>query len=535
LVARSAEKSRRALAGAGWAIVALGCALRILQYAANRSLSIDESSLALNVIEKSPQRLLHALDFNQAAPLGFLEMQKLAVTLFGRSEYALRLLPLLSSLVSLVVFSVAARKLLHPFAAMLAVVVFALLDPLVYYSATGKQYALDVATAVLVLAVALRFESRPPGRVGLIALAPFGAIVVWLSHPAAFVLAALGTVLALREWGSRRWLHSTALLAVFAAWGGSFTVQYVLSRSNLSRIVGAFEQGGGGAFKPTGGGPAWFDATIDRLQYVVGLEETTSGRPVFGSGVGISRALTILLLIVAAVGLASLVRSRPRMALMLVFPPVLAGVASTLHEYPLVGRTLLFALPSAALCLGEGLRVVATVRSPRWLSAAAGAVAVTCVGAITILPASHVLHPRANEEMKQALRYLGLRQRSGDGLYVSPNAQYAVAYYHLCGCAAFDPATVWPFATTSGTGLRALSSRSPRLVISSGSVNADVRPLRGRRRVWILVSELPAGETGALLADLGKLGTLLHSFRASAPSAIAAALYLYDFGSRDGG
>ena len=54
-----------------------------------------------------------------------------------------------------------------------------------------------------------------------------------------------------------------------------------------------------------------------------------------------------------------------------------------------------------ALCLGEGLRVVATARSPRLLSAAAGAVAVTGVGAIAILPASHVVHPRENEEMKQ--------------------------------------------------------------------------------------------------------------------------------------
>src|SRR5436309_4524126 len=81
----AAARYHVALVGAGWVLVGLGCALRILQYAANRSLAIDESYLALNLIEKSPQQLLHALDFNQAAPLGFLEAQKLAVTAFGRS------------------------------------------------------------------------------------------------------------------------------------------------------------------------------------------------------------------------------------------------------------------------------------------------------------------------------------------------------------------------------------------------------------------------------------------------------------------
>src|SRR5215211_3311084 len=126
---------------AAWFFMALGTALRVLEYVANRSLSIDESYLALNLIEKSPSELYRGLDFNQAAPIGFLEAEKLTIAIFGRDEYALRLLPLLASILAMLVFYRVAQKLLPPLAATTAVAAFALLDPLVYYSATAKQYA----------------------------------------------------------------------------------------------------------------------------------------------------------------------------------------------------------------------------------------------------------------------------------------------------------------------------------------------------------------------------------------------------------
>src|ERR687898_2404863 len=77
------------LAYLSYAIVAFGMALRFTQYLTNRSLSIDEAFLALNVIQKSPRALLGELNFSQAAPLGFLEAEKLAIAILGRSEYAL--------------------------------------------------------------------------------------------------------------------------------------------------------------------------------------------------------------------------------------------------------------------------------------------------------------------------------------------------------------------------------------------------------------------------------------------------------------
>src|SRR5207247_7109011 len=121
-------------------VLILGAALRLIEYLRNRPLGIDESFLALNLIEKSPAQLLHELDFEQAAPLGFLEVEKLAVDLFGWSEYALRLLPLLASLASLVFFYRAGKRLLSMTALPFACAAFVLLDPAIYYAGTGKQY-----------------------------------------------------------------------------------------------------------------------------------------------------------------------------------------------------------------------------------------------------------------------------------------------------------------------------------------------------------------------------------------------------------
>jgi 4-amino-4-deoxy-L-arabinose transferase-like glycosyltransferase len=519
----------RVLIGAGWTLVGIGCVLRILQYVANRSLSIDESFLALNLIEKSPQRLLHALDFNQAAPLGFLEAQKLAITLFGSSEYALRLLPLLVSLLSLVLFYAVVKRLLRPLSATLAVAVFSLLDPLVYYSATAKQYTFDVTGTTLVLGAALMIESRPLRRSDLLVLGPLGAILVWFSHASVFGLAGVGVLLVLGWIRSRNWTLAPALVAVLALWAGSLAAEYVLSRSNLGRILGAFQRGGGAAFLPLGSGHGWFENTIDRLRYVVGLEDAASGQPILGSlPSGVSRSLAVLIVIVGAVGFVSLLFRRPRLALVLVVPPLLAGIAAVVHEYPLVGRTMLFALPSVALCIGEGVAVFLAATAPKALLAA---VAVACVGAIAVLPAIHAVHPRTNEEMKQALRYLGKWHRRGDALYVSAGAQYALAYYHLCGCSAFDPETVWRFSTIARRGFTgAIEPRTANLVVDSGRGTAETKPLLGRSRVWILFAESRDGKI-SLIDYLSKHGNSIQSFRASGPPAIAASLFLYNLKS----
>jgi hypothetical protein len=525
------------LLSAGWFFVVLGSALRILEYVANRSLSIDEAYLALNLIEKSPTELIRALEFNQAAPIGFLEAEKLTITIYGHDEYALRLLPLLASLLAIVVFCRVAQKLLRPFAATAAVAAFALLDPLVYYSATAKQYAFDVAGAVVILALALVLDCRPLRRFDLLALTLFGGILVWFSHASVFVLSGLGILLGIRLIGDRDWKRTPTLLAMISVWAASFTVEYLFSRSNLGGILGSFGAERGALLTPIQSDPSWFDRATDRLRYSVGLEDTASGQPILGSLTpGVNRALTVLLLLVATVGFLSLLRRRPRIALLLATPPTFAVLASAQGQYPLVGRTLLFVLPSVALSIGEGAQVLISATTRRTLTSVAAAIIASSFVMIAILPAIHAFSHRTNEEMKQALTYLGKHHRRDDTLYISIQAQYAFAYYHLCGCSTFDARAAWPFTTMSSGRdgrVHALETRSPKLKVedsppTQGAVSGVTKSLIGRPRVWVLFADAADHQRKPLLDSLDRYGRRLRHFRASGRSSIAASLYLYD-------
>ena len=63
------EKLLRVGDGRGivWIIIGLGIFLRLFQYLHNRSLWLDEASLALNLIEKTFSELLQPLDYGQMA------------------------------------------------------------------------------------------------------------------------------------------------------------------------------------------------------------------------------------------------------------------------------------------------------------------------------------------------------------------------------------------------------------------------------------------------------------------------------------
>src|SRR5262249_5492721 len=140
-------------------LLVLGFIVRIVQYWSNRSIWLDESTIALNVVHKSYLQLLHQLDYDQSAPVGFLWLEKLAVQIFGNSEQALRLFPLLVSLLSLVLFSQIATKLLSKRGVIISLILFVFCESLTYYASEVKQYSFDVFASLLIIYFYLKFSS----------------------------------------------------------------------------------------------------------------------------------------------------------------------------------------------------------------------------------------------------------------------------------------------------------------------------------------------------------------------------------------
>lgn len=332
-------------------LLGIGALLRLHQFALGRSLYVDEAALALNLLDRSYLTLWDPLDYEQAAPIGFLLLEKLITQQLGDSEYALRLLPLLAGLVSLLLFHRLAERSLSRFGARVALAAFALSAGLIYFGSDLKPYALDVAVALAVYLATWRVLERDLHG-GLWALGAVGVGAVWLSFPALFVLAGIGLPLGIEAIRSGERATVWRLAAVGAAWTVSFAVMY-FATLHQSGTVGdmQFFWERDGHFMPLPPGSAgelrWFYASFFELF------RNPTGLPLTG--------VAALAFLIGAVSLWG--RNRMRLALLL-GPLLFTLFASGLHLYPFHGRVLLFLTPGLLLLIGEGVSALQTTARP---------------------------------------------------------------------------------------------------------------------------------------------------------------------------
>ena len=73
--------------------ILVGIALRVIEFARDRPLWLDEAMLSLNIASRSFAQLARPLDYDQTAPVLYLWIEGSLVTLGGVSERSLRALP----------------------------------------------------------------------------------------------------------------------------------------------------------------------------------------------------------------------------------------------------------------------------------------------------------------------------------------------------------------------------------------------------------------------------------------------------------
>jgi Dolichyl-phosphate-mannose-protein mannosyltransferase len=541
VIADAKSRSRRPAALArvrGWtasadttlviAAVALGSAIRITQYVTNRSLWLDESALALNVIDRSAGALLGPLAFAQAAPPGFLLVEKGLTHIFGRGEYALRLFPLLASLAALLLFALLARRVLGRWTAALAVLLFASAGNLIYYGSEVKQYSGDVAaTLVLLLIGVFLYEKPVRGRRTTVVFAAAGCAVLFISYAAVFPAVGVAVVLAGLEL-ARRPRRITSPLAVAIVWGLASLLVVLFSRNTTGSVRFAFQVSSS----------AYIGSSSS--DFLSSLREPPSALARDAGFLPLPSPLYWAFVLLALVGLIGLARRRTAYAGFFVGAPLLTLIASALHRYPIADRTILFLVPIAILFVAEGSTVVAgflrQVFGGRARLAAVLALAVLAVPgwrALTVL-----VHPQKREEIKAAIAVIRSDWRTGDTLYVSSSTQFALRYYLECNCLDVPR---WPFGRTNAGNSQQnvpLRSRPPHFIAGHAPLGGrasyltDVRKLVGRRRVWLLYSH--AGTPDELTYLRGELPRRLAAFGRLRRTFIApgVTLFLYDLRAR---
>jgi hypothetical protein len=486
-----------------WALVAAGVVLRLIRYFANRSLWLDEAYLSESILTYDFGRFLtNPLMHWQAAPVGFLLLEKLGVLALGTSEFGLRLVPLLSGLASVFLFARVVKRCLPPAGGLGALAMFVTLEPLVYYSAEVKQYEMDVAVALAVLLSAMLYSERS-GSIGrVITLGLVGAAGLFCSHPAVFVIAGCGLVL-LIEFLRRRETGAALLVAVVSAvWAILFGLNYVLFLRPLVHHEGlaAYWQSG---FMP-----------LDRTA-VLWLGRSLHG--IYADYSTMWMPLPDVAVVAAALGLAWMSQRDRRTLGFVVMPAVLALAAAMLQRFPFSGRLILFVVPFAVLALGAAMQAVldATLPGRRLIPAFVLAVLFApTIGRGLFFAA----FPPGREEIKPLVAYVGEHARPGDGLYVLNLPQVPYRYYR-------DRFGIGPdrFNLT-----RVPWIAGNQIEPTEAAFTAELAQLKAKGRVWVLLSHIGAmsgPDEGKIVPKvLDAMGTRLEFHEAR-----GAKLFLYDF------
>jgi hypothetical protein len=397
------------------ALVLLGGGLRAAAMLSDRCLWIDESMLALNLVNRSPAQLLEPLDHNQGAPVGFLLTVKAAITALGASEWSLRLVPFLASLVGMVGFAWLARRLLPEGAAVLGVALFALSPHLISYAAECKQYACDAAICVGLFSASVGLLKGKGGRRWVV-LALAGAVAVWCSHPAAFVLGGIGGALLLHAAVMRDRAKFLSASLTVGCWLTSFGLCYILCLKQLGGNKYLTDYWTDHFLPLSPGAVSWV------ADHLVAFFTVPGG---FG---GLLVPMGGLAAMLALVGLREFGRERGPLAVALVGPVGVLLFASALHKYPFGGRLLLFLVPVATLLVARGAWALFEAARERNRFAAASLL-VLLVGAGVWQSQDALRRPARYEQLPPVLDELRAGVRPGDQVFVYWSAVPAFTFY----------------------------------------------------------------------------------------------------------
>jgi hypothetical protein len=467
------------------AAVLAGGILRLRAYAADRSLWLDESFLAINLLRRSFGALLGELDFNQGAAPGFLLLEKSAASI-DTSELMLRLVPLVFGLVTIGLVVPVARRVCSATAVPIACALTALAPSLVYYSSELKQYSGDVAAFSMLVWAALELRDGATRRQAVLVTA-IGGLAVVISQPAVFVAAGVGAVLLIAEIVERGRPGPRTLAAV-SVWAVTSAAVLAHALRSSAGVLRSYE--GSASFAGTGGA-----SSSSSIAHSISLLPTSVaadlGLPTTAPGI---QLVTYLVGLVGVAGLISLLRRRAWITILVATPILVTVAVSVFGHYPISGRTVLFVVPAAALLIGEGI-VVCARNLPARLGIPLGlGLAVLAFQGPVRADARTLVSPTHREEVRPVLREIAALERHGDRVFVAYAAQYALAYYGACGCSRIPP---WPLhPAAGGTAQWAPALRSTPTVevqpFLGPNDDAYLRALRQLRpgRTWVLLSHV---------------------------------------------
>lgn len=473
------------------ALILAGIVLRGIEYWQNRTLSLSEAHLGIEILNRSWGELAGPIEGVRSAPIGFLYLVRIWTAIAGTSEYALRAYPLFTSCAVLVVLLYLGRRSVYVGSITIALALAALSSA---RSASGIElspYAGDAFFAALLVWVCAVMLHSTPQKTAYFGLGAVGVFLVWMSNSIVFVLAGTFLVLLCNAVVAKHWKKAGALVLVGFAWGASLGVHYwvtlqqypeatELQQWHVDSFSGSMSQ------NSMEYNAQWF------VNGFVGLFAFPLGMPFLGLGI-----------VGFLVGLGVFWKQNQWILSMLVLPMLFALTASYFGIYPSWGQPMHFAAPALLLVTACGLNRIAGVLWAANKSYACVLVVVLFFESIR-LTADSTVRP-TNPGVRPVVEHLKEQFEEGDTLYLFHSLEHEFKYYADLADFEHEGALVGNSSSSDWQSYR-----------------REIEFLKGKSRIWFALSRY-SGAADYFESTLREFGTQMDKQEWG-----SYALYLYD-------
>jgi len=466
-----------------WGIVVYGILCRLTQYLAYRSLWVDEAKYAVKIMDYSYLQIFDlrqvtfdpfTVRFETAGPLGFFYLSKFLTQILGSSEYILRLIPFVASIAALFLMVRLVKKYLEPLGVAIAAMLLAIDMSLIIRSADFHPYASDVAVTLLLLLMVEKLRRDNLNLKSIFFYGLLGAIAVWLSLPAVFVLVGLGSALIIEFLLEKRREALPFAAAIIFLWLASFAVCYFVYL-RLFTVHMAWPEGG------------YVTSILDIKGLWQGLRDVFTDEPMRFKYWHVPAALFFL-------GCMAVFLKDKKQWMYLSFPILAALAAAALGKYPFSGRLIIFLTPIFLIFIAEGV-----VSLDKLLPRKAQAVLIVLLIFLLLDPfiasAKRLIKPIYREEIRPVIVEMEKLRKKGEPVYVYAYAGPAFHYY-----------------------AKRLGLNENEFIIGRyhhgfpETELAELNALKGRPRVWIVYDHVNNIEGRQFLSYLDQIGEKQHSY-----------------------
>lgn len=433
--------AKLALADLALTVLVLAVVLRVVVWALGRPIGLDEEMVAKNIRAEGLAGLAGKLGDDQAAPLGWLWLERIALVAFGQGERVMKFFPMVFAVGTVLAAYWFGRRWLSRVGAVAVTALVGFSYGLLIYSDQVKQYSSDAFWAAVVVVGAVWVVDELGSRRRWLVWWGLAVLGSWLSIGSILVVPGLVLVLAAAVLVRQGWRAMVLFGLPGVAWLVSFAAHYALSIRFITGNQYLTDFWAGLGYPPSGAGPRglarWYvgqaeQIALDPLHFNIGFTSRSVGNVI---------ALVFFGLVV--VGTVSALRRRLWFGLVLLAPVLTALALAQLRVVPLFGRLALWVVPDLLILAAVGIdalastlvrvrpgHATATRPSARvWQVAAAGALLASLVLVVPMVNGVRTTFGPQELNDRAAVAYMIEQQRPGDIALLVSASNRAVEWY----------------------------------------------------------------------------------------------------------